>query len=86
MPKVWEQIGKLKQEFGSAHVGDCIARGMAGEPDCFYAFEAGHVVGTPFTADRRLAEWIIAAAAMGSRFGCVMRPPELPGQRDGGRP
>ena len=74
MPKVWEEIGRLKVQFGSAHVAECIRRGTAGEPDWFYAFEGGHVVGTPFTADKRLAEWILVAVTMGSRHCCVMRP------------
>lgn len=82
MPRVWEQIGKLREQFGAAHVAECIRRGTAGEPDWFFAFEAGHVVGTPFKADQRLAQWVLVAAAMGSKFGCVMRPP-VQGSADG---
>jgi hypothetical protein len=76
MPKVWEEISRLKQQWGAEHVTQCIRRGTAGEADWFYAWEAGHVVGTPFKADRRLAEWLQLAVALGSRHACVMRPPE----------
>jgi hypothetical protein len=79
MPRVWEEIGRLKMQYGTQWVTECIRRGQAGEPDWFYAFEAGHVVGTPFRADARLAQWLQLAVALGGRHACVMRPkPEEP--------
>ncbi len=75
MPGVWAQLKAWKAEWGVEHVAQCIRRGMAGEPDWFYAFEAGQVVGTPFQADTVLAEQIGQAAALGIRFAAVMRPP-----------
>lgn len=75
MPRVWEAIEARREEFGADHVADCIRRGMAGEPDWFYAFERGHVVGTPFTCDPALTEFIGLAAVIGGRYVFVMRPP-----------
>lgn len=76
MPEVWKKIGEYRRQFGAAHVSDCIKRGMSGEPDCFYAFEAGHVVGTPFKADPPLADYVKLSAALGGKFAVVIRLPE----------
>ncbi len=43
-----------------------VTRGLRGEPNCFYAIERGHVVGTPFDAPDVTAE----LAAYIVRFGC----------------
>ena len=75
MPRVWEGIEAKKGEWGAQHVAECIRRGMAGEPGWFYAFERGHVVGTPFTGDPELLTYIGLAAAIGGRHVLVMRPP-----------
>jgi hypothetical protein len=75
MPQVWRKIGEYSQKWGKAHVTECIQRGMAGEPGWFYAFEAGHVAGTPFTADEVVTQGLHLAVALGGRFAVVMRPP-----------
>ena len=75
MPEVWKKIGEFRADWGKEHVAECIRRGMQGEPDWFYAFEAGHIVGTPFKADPALASMLNLAVALGSKFACVMRPP-----------
>ena len=74
MPEVWKRIGRFRQEYGDAHVSECIRRGMQGEADWFYAFEAGHVVGTPFKAES-LQRYVNTAVMLGGRFAIVMRPP-----------
>lgn len=43
-----------------------VTRGLRGEPNCFYAMERGHVVGTPFNIPDVTAE--LAATIV--RFGC----------------
>ncbi len=73
MPGVWAQLGEYRRLYGDAHVSECIKRGMAGEPDWFYAFEAGRVVGTPFTADV-VQRNVRLAVALGGRFAVVIRP------------
>lgn len=43
-----------------------VRRGLRGEPNCFYAFEHGHVVGTPFNQTNvmpEIARYMVA-------FGC----------------
>ena len=49
MPNVKQQLKDKAEELGSG-VWKLMRRGMAGEPNCFYAFEARCVVGTPFAA------------------------------------
>ncbi len=73
MPEVWKQLGEYRKLYGDAHVRQCIERGMAGEADWFYAFEAGHVVGTPFTASA-VQQPMQLALAMGGKFAVVIRP------------
>ena len=46
MPEVYALIKSRAEEVGSA-VYALVRRGLGGEPGCFYAFEAGHVVGQP---------------------------------------
>lgn len=43
-----------------------VTRGLRGEPNCFYAVERGHVVGTPFN----LPDVTPELAAVMVRFGC----------------
>ena len=75
MPRVWREIGAHRVKWGEAHVKECIERGMRGEPDWFYAFEAGHVVGTPFQADSEVVKLLQLAVTLGGGYAMVMRPP-----------
>jgi hypothetical protein len=43
-----------------------VTRGIKGEPNCFYAVERGHVVGTPFDIPDVTGE----LASLIVRFGC----------------
>lgn len=74
MPNVAKRIDQYRTEWGREWVNECIKRGMRGEPGWFYAFEAGQVVGTPFTNDQATLELVQQAACLGSRFVVVMRP------------
>ncbi len=67
MPNVYATIQDKAQAVGN-DVYTLVRRGLAGEAGCFYAFEAGHVVGTPFgDTDPRMAQ----AAQFVARFGCA---------------
>lgn len=47
MPQVYQSIQAKAAEIGKAAFA-LVRRGLRGEANCFYAFERGHVVGTPF--------------------------------------
>lgn len=49
MPNVKQMLKDKAEELGSG-VWKLMRRGMAGEPNCFFAFEARCVVGTPFAS------------------------------------
>jgi hypothetical protein len=83
MPSVWRKIGEYRQLWGKEHVAECIRRGMAGEPGWFYASEAGHVEGTPFTAEQVTTDLLKQAVALGHRYWVVMRPPAAKAPADG---
>lgn len=67
MPRVYEAIN-AKADHDKAWkdrkpgLRAFVRRGVAGEPNCFYAFEAGHVVGTPFNlpeVSRDVAQYMV---------------------------
>ena len=76
MPKTAEWVDRTRQELGAAHVNGMIRRAMQGEPGCFYAFERGHVLGTPFPATDPMHEWQAKAVLLGSTFAGFIRSPE----------
>ena len=47
MPETYKCILAKAQEIGNDAYGH-VRAGLRGEPNRFYAFESGHVVGTPF--------------------------------------
>jgi hypothetical protein len=54
MPTVAGWIDELREAFGADQVDPSIGEGMRGEPNRFWAREAGHEVGTQF--DRAAGE------------------------------
>ena len=48
MPETYKAIQEQASKIGNTAFA-LVRRGCAGEPNTFYAFEAGHVAGTPFT-------------------------------------
>ena len=47
MPETYKSIQVKAQAIGKVAFA-YVRRGLRGEPNCFYAFERGHVVGVPF--------------------------------------
>lgn len=47
MPETYRSIQTKAAELGNVAY-ELVRRGLRGEVNCFYAFEAGRVVGTPF--------------------------------------
>jgi hypothetical protein len=76
LPKVAALMKDKRTEFGAAHVSECFRRGMAGEPDWFFAREGGVAVGTPFAADSVLAAWQTHAIKPGQAL-VLMRKPQV---------
>jgi hypothetical protein len=72
MPKVAEMVSRMRADMGADWVDACIRSAMAGEPDHFFAVEAGHIVGTPFTLDTALAESMRVCFIVGGA-GAVIR-------------
>lgn len=84
MPEVLAVI-KDKAEHHGPEVYALVRRGLRGEPGCFYAFEAGHVVGTPFGKTNPV---MVGAAQFLVEFGCAhvcIWPDPLPGVAVPGR-
>ena len=76
MPEVYALIKSRAEEVGSA-VYALVRRGLGGEPGCFYAFEAGHVVGQPAgVIEKDQAELGSFVACFGCAYVCIFG--ELP--------
>lgn len=69
MPAVYQAIKAKAAEIGADAYG-LVRRGARGEPDCFYAFEAGRVVGAPF-CQSVAADVAVAMVEFGVSFVCI---------------
>ncbi len=61
MPETYKSIQAKAQAIGKVAFA-YVRRGLRGEPNCFYAFERGYVVGTPFTLTevaRDIAQYMV---------------------------
>lgn len=65
MPNVYLSVKAKSAERPGAFA--LVRRGLRGEANCFYAFERGHVVGTPFALPGINAD--VASAMV--QFGCA---------------
>lgn len=65
MPQTYQAIQDKAKEIGRDAYA-LVRRGIKGEPNCFYAIEAGHVVGAPFNLSGVSAE----TAKLMCEFGC----------------
>lgn len=74
MPKVARLIDEKRKLYGPDHVAACITAARRGEPNQFFAFEAGHVVGVPFN-DKLLMD-PVKVTFMAGGAAMVMRSPE----------
>lgn len=67
MPQTYEQITRKAKVQGNG-VYTLVRRGLRGDSNCFWAMEAGHVVGTPFEATHPVSA--VMALSM-VKFGCA---------------
>lgn len=80
MPETYKLIQAWAQEIGN-EAFRYVRRGCSGEPDCFWACEAGHVVGTPFAMQAindDVARYMV-------RFGCTFVAVRADGRGNAGR-
>lgn len=74
MPLTYADIQAQAKQRGNVAYA-LVRRSLKGEPNCFYAIEGGHVVGTPF--DQQLtAEVAQCMVAFGSGFVVFWPTPE----------
>jgi hypothetical protein len=70
MPETYASIKRKAEEVGNeAYV--LVRRGLRGEPNCFYAFERGRVMGTPFSlveVQRDIAQYMVT---LGCAHVCI---------------
>ena len=69
MPEVFATIQDKARQIGPEAYA-LVRRGLRGEPGCFYAFEAGHVVGTPLGFDPKRSG-LQGAAEFLVLYGCA---------------
>jgi hypothetical protein len=74
MPETYKSI-KAKSEAIGNEAFVLVRRGLRGEANCFYAFESGRVVGTPFNlveVARDIAQYMVT---FGVSHCCIWAPP-----------
>lgn len=74
MPETAAYVDARRREWGAEYVNDRIRRALKGEPNCFYAFEGGHVLGTPFDMAVS-AEVAVQIVRWGVKFCCLLQGP-----------
>lgn len=81
MPETYKLIQTWALEIGN-EAFRYVRRGCSGEPDCFWACEAGYVVGTPFNMQAisdDVARYMV-------RFGCTFVALRADGRGDASKP
>jgi hypothetical protein len=76
MPGVAAEVDRARQDHGAAWVNEQIRQGMAGKPDHFYAFEGGHVLGTPWVFDSTMRDDALRCAMAGAQHFVALRRPD----------
>ena len=83
MPGVYQSIKDKAENIGN-EVYALVRKGLRGEADCFYAFECGYVVGTPFQKTGIMDAVAATMVQWGVKHVCIFADapvaPELPVQ------
>lgn len=69
--KVFDPANDLVRAEGSV-VYQLVRRGIRGEPNCFYAVERGHVVGTPFNIEDVARDIAWGMVSLGCAHVCIL--------------
>ena len=75
MPETYRHIREKSAEIGNVAF-ELVRKSLRGEANCFYAFEAGRVVGTPFATGPLPAETARMMVEFGCGFVCLFNAPE----------
>lgn len=75
MPETYKTIQAKAAVMGNLAY-ELVRRGLRGEANCFYAFEAGRVVGTPFTVTDIQAEVAKYMVTWGCACACIFAEPK----------
>lgn len=76
MPETYKAIKVKSTEIGNLAF-ELVRRGLRGEVNCFYAFEGGRVVGTPFAAGPLPDQVARLMVEFGCAFVCIFNAPEV---------
>lgn len=68
MPLTAAWVRDLRQRWGHEYVTALIRRAMAGERNCFYAIENGHIAGTPFDWEPKGQLLVSMSVLTGAKF------------------
>ena len=74
MPAVYQAIQDKAEQIGKEAFA-IVRKGLRGEPNCFYAFERGRVVGTPFSHGELTKDVAAMMVQFGVAFVCIWREP-----------
>jgi len=77
MPETYKSIQAKAAVMGKPAFA-LVRRGLRGEANCFYAFEAGYVVGTPFTLVEVARDIAQNMVTFGVVHCCVWAAPDVP--------
>lgn len=75
MPETYRHIREKSGEIGNVAF-ELVRKGLRGQANCFYAFEAGRVVGTPFATGPLPDETARMMVEFGCGFVCIFHAPE----------
>ena len=71
MPNVYGSIKDKADAVGNEAYA-LVRKGLRGEPNCFYGFENGHVVGTPFTKTTIMPDIAALMVEYGATHVCIL--------------
>lgn len=70
MPNVYRSIQDKAEDIGN-EAFTLVRRGLRGEPNCFYAFEGGRVMGTPFNWPKVMDDVAVNLVRFGVKHAVV---------------
>lgn len=75
MPETYKSIQAKAGKIGRPAC-ELVRRGLKGEANCFYAFEGGRVVGTPFNMPQITADIALLMVEFGAAMCCIWQAKE----------